>query len=919
MFKHIIAKNIGNLISNKILKDILSSINEKQILYSYIIFSKYYLSYININDEKEVNYLYYLGNWSNLNKNIIILWYLFLFNEIGKKKINLEKGDNKYIHMNQIMCLLEETNRILFKLYLTGKFNEDDIFHFIDFYLFWIEYYSQFYFINEKNRKIKNFYFFKYLFSLLDKIIPKIMKNLNKEKLDLLIKFMENLKKSDEINNEYNIILLIKQNYIQSFIQNILYNIDSKKIKQINKNFYDILISFYSHFLKFKFRLSNIFDIFLDNLRIAYEHLYNFEDNIEKIINDLSIQNFQTKLFQKINQSEEAIINKNESPLMNESFLFNGLDSIISFKIGDFNYVQSAFFFSFNFNPNISKNNNNIIYPIIIIQREIPKDSKNFIYENIFLLYIEKTNKREKGSELYSLCISQPLMKANSSNKEENIIIRKNINYYCCIYFEEKHIKIYLYNDYNKDNNNIKIKKKTIKLSNIPKKNIVLSLGCDSLVYNQDKKDKDEKKNFFSGFIGPLFIIRDLISKISRHSTLEEIIEKILLLKGGYKDLFYFKNRVKTINNNIINNYNKDNIDYSFNKESNENEKIINSLLKKHYENFDCLLYLVPNCFIYYNNKNDLNKRYHLPLVSNFCNKHKNYIIKKINITLSKCNLSIPNFIYDNGFNYFCLQIEYFNQLVQYYLANKKIKKENFNDIFANNDKNSNDSLINDIIYSIKEIILFMGTRGNEINLSKIYKQIFMTLFNLLKNLNQIKPIINDIIKELISLSDIYKGNIFINYYNLRNILNLEQNAINEIEKEKEKEKEKNKIKIIDRLKLLQEEKAQIAKGNYKLLINKNCSFFVGIIEILLSKEFYMNNNSKSENYSLMKLAFEKVSSIMDIKDYDCLSYFSYQNLFIQALSFTNLLKELMFDYMPDIKIANNKIKNNNNFYINYG
>ena len=65
------------------------------------------------------------------------------------------------------------------------------------------------------------------------------------------------------------------------------------------------------------------------------------------------------------------------------------------------------------------------------------------------------------------------------------------------------------------------------------------------------------------------------------------------------------------------------------------------------------------------------------------------------------------------------------------------------------------------IIYCIKENLLILGNRGNEINLSKGYKQTFMTLFNLLKNLNKIKPIINEIIGNLITLSDIYKCNIF--------------------------------------------------------------------------------------------------------------------------------------------------------------
>ena len=907
MFKHIISKNIENSISNKELKNILSSISEKDIYFTFIIFSKYYLSYINNSNEKEVKYLFIINKELNLNKKLVILWYIFLFNEITNKKMNLENGNKKLIKMNLILHLLEETNIILFKLYLSEKLNEEEIFIFIDFYIFWIEHYSNYYFINEKNKKIKNIFIFKYLFSLLNKITPEILKKANKNNLELLINFMEQLKNNDEINNENNIVILVKFNYIQSFIHNILYNIDNDKINKTNINFQEIIIKFYSHFLKFKFRLSNIFDIFLDNLRIAYEHLYNFQDNYKKIIYDLYIQNFQTKLLKNINELEEETIGNEEFPIMHDSFLFNGIDSIIAFKMDNFEYEHNCLFFSFNFNPNISKNNNSIIYPLIVIQKEIQKDAKNYIYENVFFLYLEKLPKKENGSEIYSFSISKPLTKTNIfTPKDDKIIIKKNINYYCCLYFEEKNIKIYLYHDtINKAN---KITKKTIKVHNIPNKNIVLSIGCDSLVYNSPK-EKDEKKNFYSGYIGPIIFIKDLASKLRTNYTIEKIIEKILFLKEGYKDLLYFKNRKQSINDNNINNFNKDFIDYSFNKELDKNEKTINSMLKKHFNNLECLLYLAPNCFIYFHDKNNINKTYHLPLVSNFCNSHKDYIIKKINITLFNYDLSMPNFISDNGFNYFCLKLEYFNQITQYYLINKELKEDNFNDIFI--DKNNN--LIKDIIYCIKIILLILGNRGNEINLSKTYKQTFMTLFNLLKNLNKIKPIISDIIGDLISLSDIYKCNIFTNYYNLRDFTIAQQHITDELEKEKANEKNKNK----KNKKVLSEEKIQILKDNYNNIIKNNCLFFVGIIEMLLYKDLYMNNNLNKENYLLMKLTFEKVSSLMDIKDYECLSYFSYPNLFIQALSFTNLLKNIMYDYMPDIEVLNSN--NNNNLYSSFG
>jgi hypothetical protein len=270
---------------------------------------------------------------------------MFLLNAICNKKMNLDKGNKKIRQMNEIRYLLEETNNIVFKLYLSGNMDEKEIFIFIDFYIFWFENYSSFLFINEKNRKIKNYIIFKYLFSLVQKIIPKLMKNINKEKLDIIITFIENLKNSEEINCENNLIILLKYNYIQSFTQMLLYNIDFNKIEQINNKFQEILINFLVHFLKFKFNLSNIYNIFLDNLRIGYEHLYNFEDNITKIIKDLKIQNFQARSLKKLIDLEGEIINNKKTPLMNDSFLFNGFDSIISFKIDDYDFLNNCIFF----------------------------------------------------------------------------------------------------------------------------------------------------------------------------------------------------------------------------------------------------------------------------------------------------------------------------------------------------------------------------------------------------------------------------------------------------------------------------------------------------------------------------------------------------------------------------------------------
>ena len=916
IFKGIVSNNIKNYTHNNELKQILLSITDKELSFSYVIFKNYDFStnsFYNIKNSHNFDYLFNINKELQPNIKLIILWYLFLLNSLCNKKFILDNGFQKISQMNKIRYLLEETNNIIFKLYLSGKLDEKQVFIFADFYLFWIENYSDFCFINDKNRKIKNMYIFKYLFLLVIETTHEMMKNINKEKMEILLDFMEKLKKSDEINNEYNIIILIKFNFIQSFVEKLLCSINFRKINEINDDYINKIIQFYIHFIKFKFSLSNIFDKFLDNTRIAYEHLYNFEDNLKKIDFDLNIQNYQIKLLKKLIEKEEEIITDEKYPPLNDSFFFNGLNSIISLKMGNLNFDKSFLFFSFNFNPDIVKNNNKIIFPLILFQTQIKKDSKNYNYENIFLLYIEKLNKKENDLEEYTLSIYQSKTKVKMPAKDnEKIFIKKNINYYCCLNFEKNNINLFLYHySSNLINNFIK---NNIKISITSQNNIIFSLGCcDSLIIKtKDQKDKEEKKIYFTGYIGPVIFLKDLILKKENKSNLEILIEKILNLKEGYKDLVFFYKNQNKISNNLYY-YNDDFVDYSsINQGKKKTENILISLIKEEIKNLDCSLFLIPSCFAHSHNKNKVNKVSHLSLVSNLCDKHKYYKIKKVNISLSSYNLSLFCFIYDNGFNYFCLLLEYFNQLTQYYLANRNINNQKFNDIFIND----HNILIKEIIYIIKLILLIFGNRGNEINLSKAYKQSFMTLFNLLKNLNKIKPIITDIIGDLISLSDIYKCNIFTNYYNLKDVLKSEQQIIkNGNSKEKEKDKVKDN-EILNKRKMLNEEKIRILKENYNNLISKNSSFFVGVIEILLSKEFYINNIMNKENYLLMKLTFEKVLSIMDIKDYECLSFISYPNLFVKALSFTNVLQHLMVDYIPDFKILNYK---SNNFYTDLG
>ena len=247
--------------------------------------------------------------------SLLIHWLFFLYSELINN-IYLNSEPN-YFKINIIRYLLRETNNIIIKLFKSNIINSTHIFGILHFLLFLIE--SNFDIITDSDilYKLKNFILLKAIFNLLQEtsiiIINKSKLNFldneeaNKNEVDEIFIFLEEFQKSKEVNNRRNIIIIINANLLTNYMHSILKIINFQIISENEQkkttkelSYKNKLINFYSNFIKFNYRKSKIFNELLDNLKLSFINLYNFEQNKEKILHDLFIQGFYTKLIKKI-------------------------------------------------------------------------------------------------------------------------------------------------------------------------------------------------------------------------------------------------------------------------------------------------------------------------------------------------------------------------------------------------------------------------------------------------------------------------------------------------------------------------------------------------------------------------------------------------------------------------------------------
>ena len=271
---------------------------------------------------------------------IFIYWYFYLLMNFEN---NLNENDNvinndelkKILVFNEIKNILLQTNNKIINFYKIKKINIEEVFIFLYTYIFWIEYYTKIT-LHEKDLKPINTKLFELLYDLIQKISLKILTEIEsidqfKDNIKIFYSFLDELKSNELIHNDYNIIILLDNNIIQTFVENILISIRPKLLEGVFPNYSDNLADFYSSFVKFRFNKSKLMDFLINSVKNSFVNLRYFCEEKEKIVNDIFIQKFQSDLLQKIFNQES--FKSSEHPNFH-SFLFNGNDSKMSFKLG---------------------------------------------------------------------------------------------------------------------------------------------------------------------------------------------------------------------------------------------------------------------------------------------------------------------------------------------------------------------------------------------------------------------------------------------------------------------------------------------------------------------------------------------------------------------------------------------------------
>ena len=698
--------------SNKKYEDIVKSfdiINNNRA-YLYFLFFKNFKLLIDadfenkkIEDKKKFNLiLKYLKEFYNKkDKKNINLYSLFLqfhfysYLALIKKLYSLS-DDKNYQKINKIRCLSRKANIIILKLFKLDIFNTSQIFNIMKLYLFLIENNFEIKSYYDKSLKAKNNLLFIELFFLLEEtsviIIDKINSNKNcfekenNSNFEKIFSFCNEFQNNKEINSQLNMIIIINNNLIQSFIKTLLDKINNKIISNYEPEFKNKLLNFALHFLKFNYRKSKIFNILLNSLNQSFKDLYNFESNKNKIMHDLFINSFYLKLLKNIFYNN--IKNENFNPLF-DCFYFNGFDSQLSLNVTNSNnFENSSLFFSFYLIP--LKNREQ--YPLFLVQKNLDGKKKDIVY-----LYIKcEENKVESQLEQkYCIYIS---LEGKEKHLEEIAIIKPNMLYYFSLCFYENKLLINFCN-----------KKEQINSYEIKKSKKLFDIKTVSLKFGFYEK----RINVFSGYFGPIIMIKNP----KKLKEPYDFIFSILKLEHNYKNSIFY--------NNNSNYFFANSFFMKKGKKESENK----------FEKFDCLLYLEPKTFSFLSNKSK-----HLPNIEHICKIQTIYNIQNLNISLIKNELGIINFVKDNGLQFICLLYEYIYQFLEH---NNKLDFGE-NNVF----EKDMDYCMKIIISILKKTLYILGKIYNEIEITsfnKELKQIYMNLFLIIKIISKKYSIIDSL------------------------------------------------------------------------------------------------------------------------------------------------------------------------------
>ena len=438
--------NTNNKYQN--LSKIFESFKQKKIYHlAFLLFSHYrnlILPYINIIPNESEN-IYTFNKIDqkkifSLDENYFILWYYYLFCELYQKNSK---------NINQIRYLLSETNKIVSSLYKKGNLSINEIINILDIYLLSLKQKvqsSDFIYLPNDEQKIIKIIIFENFFNLLQKISIITVKKDKIKNFGLILEYLEKLNDNSELNDEIDINLLLTNNIIQDFMNNLIQNINYIEIANIFPLYKEKLINFYSYFLAYKYKISNFFSNVMDILRHSFEHLYYFINNKDLILKDICLNNFNSFLIKKLFEIEQEN-NKDETVYpLESSFLFDQENSMISFTSQKMKLNNIILFFSFQIGNKNSIDKNNQELPLFLIKRK--KSNKvNVLFLKVCLRKCKTKNEKEKAK--YNLCLLYPSKDKKALMKKVietgNFIIDDYNTYYCALFLYEKKIRLYLY------------------------------------------------------------------------------------------------------------------------------------------------------------------------------------------------------------------------------------------------------------------------------------------------------------------------------------------------------------------------------------------------------------------------------------------------------------------------------------------
>ena len=260
----------------KNLYEIFSKLRSKNNYLYFVLFNNFE-KLININFENiinidKINEMKILLNYIKENKDIIsnifssfIYCIIYLYVELIKS-FNTSLN-TKYRKINKIYYVLKQTVKLIIYLYKTEIINNIQMYDFIDLIIFCEE--SNFLnkSFSDKIQNAKKYILLSQLFLLLQEIFIQLnnkniedsnhndkIENIFKNDLCKFYDFLKEIKDNSEITSILNKSVLINNNIILNFLNNIISKINLENIEKYEMNFRNILLDFFSEFIRYNYK-----------------------------------------------------------------------------------------------------------------------------------------------------------------------------------------------------------------------------------------------------------------------------------------------------------------------------------------------------------------------------------------------------------------------------------------------------------------------------------------------------------------------------------------------------------------------------------------------------------------------------------------------------------------------------------------